>query len=59
MKNQTPLEAIQAEKIHLTLTLGEVDALYRAGQFAIGRKDSEADSYLVAALQKLDEAVNV
>ncbi len=51
------LKKIKAEKIYLTLTLGEVDALVFLGtaECRAGRGTPE----LFAALGKLDEAVNV
>lgn len=55
-------EKVKAEKIHLTLTLGEVDVLVKAGQLALFKfRDNANDQtrLLAIALQKLDEAVNL
>jgi hypothetical protein len=60
------LEAMKSEKIHLTLTLGEVDVLHKAGVMmhermtagTITERDLDAARDLQAALQKLDEEVN-
>lgn len=52
------MENKKAGKIHLTLTQDEADAMFTAGLFAIRRKDSKANTHLVYAMQKLDEAVN-
>lgn len=59
---QNPLEEMKAEKIHLNLTLADVDALHKAGIFTLNnRPDFVSDSdftELEVALSKLDEAVN-
>ncbi len=54
----SPLEKINAQKVHVTLTVGEITELINAGLFARARPESKANAYLVYALQKLDEAVN-
>ena len=50
---------VKAEKIHLTLTLAEVDALVNAGHYFLDRRGSDSDigHDTESALQKLDEAV--
>lgn len=50
-------DAVKSEPIHLTLTLGDIDALVRAGQREIDRGTMPVD--LCRALAKLDVAVNV
>ncbi len=60
--SEVSLKIMNAEKIHLTLTLGEVDALLKSGRFGFALKqikETDAHGYLVSALQKLDAAVNV
>jgi len=53
------LKALKAQKIYLCLTQGEADALMEAAEVAYERCEQlEGDSYLEAALQKLDIAVN-
>ncbi len=53
------LKKIKAEKITVTLTLGEVDELMKAGRICLQYYQEHVNSYLVYALQKLDAAVNV
>ena len=52
---------MKGEHIHLTLTLGQVDALHKAGIMALDIKGLSADDRhdLEAALQTMDEAVNI
>ena len=51
----------KAEKITVTLTLGEVDILIASGRMALTARSFNSDDVhdLEEALQKLDEAVNV
>jgi hypothetical protein len=59
MKKQTALEAMKSEKITVTLTLGEIDALVVAAQKEfLSHAVSAEDGELASALGKLDEAVN-
>jgi hypothetical protein len=57
------LKKIKAEKITVTLTLGEVDALVRMGRMFLPQATQLLAKYeceaIVRSLQKLDEAVNV
>lgn len=51
--------AVQFEKIHLTLTLRDIDALHKAGSAIMDKLSGRDRRALETALQKLDEAVNL
>jgi len=60
------LKEMHSEKIHLALTLADIDALYKAAAVMFGRmkygtiseRDFDAAQELKTAMRKLDEAVN-